>query len=203
VQTALDQFRENSGRARSLVGLASTLQAQTTPALDVSDIFRASFVLGVAALDHYVHEVARKGMLAIAAGTRPQTPAYLRFSVSLESVALYAGSPHASQWLEDEIRERHGWVSFQDPVKVADAIRLVCAKDLWSCVGLILKMPAGDAKLRLKLIVDRRNKIAHEADMNPTVPGSRWPIDAAAVEEALTFLEGVVGAIHQVVTGPQ
>ena len=31
-------------------------------------------------------------------------------------------------------------------------------------------MAAADAKVRLELIVDRRNKIAHEADMDPTNP---------------------------------
>lgn len=65
-------------------------------------------------------------------------------------------------------QSRHGWDMsfFQDPAKVADAIRLVSRKKLWEEVGTLLGKNDADVKSRLKLIVDRRNKIAHEADMD-------------------------------------
>jgi hypothetical protein len=34
----------------------------------------------------------------------------------------------------------------------------------------------------------RRNKIAHEADADPSSAGFRWPIDANLVNRATTFL---------------
>ena len=43
----------------------------------------------------------------------------------------------------------------------------------------------------LALIVDRRNKIAHEADMDPTSPGSRWPIDELLVQDVIDGLEQI------------
>jgi hypothetical protein len=46
--------------------------------------------------------------------------------------------------------------------------------------------------------VDRRNKIAHEADSDPTNIGQRWPIDHALVEEALEYIETLVQAISEV-----
>jgi hypothetical protein len=36
----------------------------------------------------------------------------------------------------------------------------------------------------LKVIIDRRNTIAHEADMDPTNPGFRWTINANMANEA-------------------
>ena len=58
------------------------------------------------------------------------------------------------------------------------------------------------AKNRLALIVDRRNKIAHEADMDPSSPGSRWPIDELLVHDVIDTLEQIGVAIFEVVTTP-
>ncbi|MCX2971959.1 hypothetical protein OSB71_24420, partial [Streptomyces sp. JHD 1] len=67
-------------------------------------------------------------------------------------------------WLEQEIREQHGYLSFQQPDKVADAFRLVSDVSLWVEVAKHLGLRPEDVKRQLKLIADRRNKIAHEAD---------------------------------------
>ena len=56
-------------------------------------------------------------------------------------------------------------------------------------------------KAQLCAIVDRRNKIAHEADLDPGNPGERWPIDRPLVEEAIDFIESTIRAIYEV-AGP-
>jgi hypothetical protein len=49
------------------------------------------------------------------------------------------------------------------------------------------------------LIVDRRNKIAHRADVDPTLGlGNRWNIDELMVSDAVNFIEQVVENIHQI-----
>ncbi len=52
--------------------------------VDLNDLLRAEMVLIVSALDHFVHELARLGMMEIWRGIRPATAAYLKFSVSLK-----------------------------------------------------------------------------------------------------------------------
>jgi hypothetical protein len=196
---ALRQFRTNMSRARDLSALAAAIEAQTTDALDVTDVLRASIVLAVSALDHLVHELARIGMLQIASGQRPATAAYLRFQVSLQSVTA-AQRNNGQEWLDQEIRTKHAWQSFQDPERIADALRCISEKALWQEIGSRLGMNAQDAKTQLKLIVDRRNKIAHEADIDPTAPGCRWPINAAVVVDALQFLDRLATTMVDVVT---
>ena len=62
-----------------------------------------------------------------------------------------------------------------------------------------MNMPAKDIKQQLNLIIDRRNKIAHEADIDPSYPiGNRWPIDEQSVNDAIEFLEKVVESIHNI-----
>lgn len=59
--------------------------------------------------------------------------------------------------------------------------------------------PAREVKQQLNSIVDRRNKIAHEADINPTFNiGDRWSIDEKLVDDAVNFLERLVESIHRV-----
>jgi hypothetical protein len=59
--------------------------------------------------------------------------------------------------------------------------------------------PAKDIKTQLSSIVDRRNKIAHEADIDPTYTiGQRWLIDESLVNDTVDFIEQIVECIHQI-----
>jgi len=245
---ALDQFRISIARVRDLISIHNSVKAQSTPALDLSDILRAALVLAVSALDYYVHEVVTLGMLEIHRGQRSEPnplpnssqSAFSRFQVSLggarqerliaidiaswlepeiqqrqgssflqQSYTVSALLPFISSgvlnrlnnasWLEDEVRERLGYESFQQPDKIANAIRLISDKKLWDEVATKLGRSARDVKQQLSAIVDRRNKIAHEADIDPTFGiGSRWYIDEILVNDAVDFIEQLVEGIHQV-----
>jgi hypothetical protein len=196
------RFTANIGRARDLRALFINLKASTASALDLTDILRAAIVSAVSAFDTFIHEITRIGMVEIYQNARPKTDAFGRFPISMQNVLLVVATPGDTKWLEDEIRTQHGWLAFQQPDKVADAIRLFCVKELWKEVASRLAIDTKSAKNRLALIVDRRNKIAHEADMDPTSPGSRWPIDEVLVQEVIDSLEQIGDAIFHVVTTP-
>lgn len=109
------------------------------------------------------------GILEAASGIRSVTDALRRFQIS------YAGHQLASSngglgWLDSEIRQKHGFLTFQAPDRVADAIRLVSNVSLWAEVGIRLSRPVNDVRNQLQLIVERRNKIAHEADADLPFP---------------------------------
>lgn len=195
---AVHQFRGNLLRARELGNLARAVTAVITTAIDISDIWRAQIVLGVSALDHFIHEMARLGIIESAKGNRAKTDAYLRFSTPMAAVERALAGDRFEDWLSDSIRDRHSWLSFQHPDKIADAIRLISPVKLWEQVGTELGLSAADANLRLEVIVDRRNKIAHEADMDPANPGFRWPISDILASDALDFVDRVAEAIFKV-----
>jgi len=203
MQSAIDLFRISIARVRALIAVHNSLKAQASSVLDLSDMLRAALVLAVSALDYYIHEVVRIGMLEIHRGQRPEPPAFSRFQISLGSArtGINAGQ-NIDSWLEDEIRQRHSYKSFQQPNAIADAIRLICDKKLWEEVSTNMGRVAQDAediKNQLSLIVDRRNKIAHEADIDPTLSiGNRWPIDELLVNETVDFIEQVVESIHYI-----
>lgn len=200
MQSAIDLFRISITRVRDLIAVHNSLKAQASSVLDFSDMLRAALVLAVSALDYYIHEVVRIGMLEIHRGQRPEPPAFSGFQISLGNAraGINAGQ-NIDSWLEDEIRQRHSYKSFQQPNAIADAVRLICDKKLWEEVSINMGSPAKDIKQQLSRIVDRRNKIAHEADIDPSYPiGDRWPIDELLVNEAVDFIEQVVESIHKI-----
>ena len=200
MQSAIDLFGISIARVRDLIAVHNSLKAQTSNVLDLSDMLRAALVLAVSALDYYIHEVVRIGMLEIHRGQRLEPPAFSGFQISLGNArtGINAGQ-NIDSWLEDEIRQRHSYKSFQQPNAIADAVRLICGKKLWEEVSINMGKPANDIKQKLILIVDRRNKIAHEADIDPTLSlGDCWPIDELLVNEAVDFLEQVVESIHKI-----
>ena len=79
MQAAIDQFRRNIQRVRNLGAIYQALSAQTTQALDLSDLLRSELVMAVSALDHYIHELVRLGMLEAYQGNRVQTDASCGF----------------------------------------------------------------------------------------------------------------------------
>lgn len=198
MQTALDQFNDNMLRVRNLDAIVTSISGLTTAVIDLSDLLRAQIVLSVSALDHYVHEITRLGMIEIVEARRPQTLAFARFAISMESALLGFSSANAS-WLDNEIRTRHSYLSFQQPDRIAEAIRLFSSIELWNSVGARMATPPSDVKSRLALIVDRRNKIAHEADIDPSYPNTRWPITPQLARDTTSFIESVCHAIHHLV----
>lgn len=192
---AINAFNENIKRARELGELFNSLSAITTSALSVNDLLRSQIVMAVSALDHYVHQVVRQGMVAIYDGTRPHVPGFSKFQVSL--LEAKASIPTASSaWVDAAIRQSHSFLSFQHPDKLADAIRLIYPYPIWKALEGRMGIPANDLKEQLKLIVDRRNKIAHEADIDPSYPGVRWPITYRDSTTATDFIESLVRALN-------
>lgn len=199
MQGAIEQFRINVERARNLSTIYKAITAQVTGALDLSDILRTALVMTVSALDHYVHEIVRVGMLEAYGGQRPQTPAFRRFQVSLAGALQGLGAPGDSDWLQSEIRTHHGYQSFQSPENIADGVRLISEVQLWNDVAARLGLDVKDVRDRLRLIVNRRNQIAHEADLDPSFPGRRWPVSETLVDGAIDFIEDLAEAIQVVV----
>lgn len=196
---AIQQFRENMVRVRALGGLYEVLCRFLTHAVDCTDILRAQIVLSVSALDSYMHEVTRIGMIEAYKGKRPNTDSFLRYQISMDTAIKTAISSGSVSWFEAEIRERHGYLTFQQPDKIADAIRLFSDCDLWSLVAAKLGLPVKDVKDNLRLIIDRRNKIAHEADLDPSYPGTLWPISQKDAKDAVDFIELICESIHAII----
>lgn len=198
MRRVINQFQHNIANVRSVGGLFEALEGLTTPAVDATDLLRAQVVMAVSALDHYVHELTLTGMLQIYTGVRPPTTAYLKFQVPMGAV-VPGVSDGRTAWFEAMIREKHGFLSFQQPDKIADAVRLFSPCELWPNVATAMGMTSEATKSRLRLVVERRNKIAHEADLDPSYPGVRWPITPTDATGVVDYVERICQHIQAAV----
>ena len=199
MQTAIDQFHTSISRVRNLGAIFQTLDSQTTPVLDLSDLLRAELVLAVSALDHFIHELVRLGMLEAYRGNRPRTRRFLGFQVSLESALTGIADNKEEQWIDSEIRTRNGYRSFQEPEKISEAMGLISDVPLWKNVSQRMGSTPKEVKENLRIIIKRRNQIAHEADMIPSPFEERWPINRMMVSDAVDMIEQIAEAIYEVV----
>ena len=155
-------------------------------------------MLSIGALDQFVHEFTRVEMVQIHQQLKSRTDSFDRFKVRISAVQQAISDVGNTNWLDQEIRHAHSWLSFQRPERIAEAIRLISTVNLWDEIAALRNEDANTTKTQLRAIVDRRDKIVHEADLDPTSPGLRWPISANAVEGALEFVDSIAHGIHDV-----
>jgi len=195
---ALTNFEVNIDRVHHLGGLYDAICRITTPAVDCSDILRSQIVLAVSALDYFFHEIVLEGMVDIYTGKRKPTPAYKRYNVSLE-LLLSESSGLDPVRFESVIREKLSYMTFQQPDKISEAIKLFSDRPIWSLVSTHMALQKTIIKETLRLIVQRRNKIAHEADIDPSYPGLRWPISVPIVRHTVEFIDKLCKSVDSIV----
>ena len=201
---ALANFEVNIASARQLGVIYEAFASDLTQAVPLDELLRAEIVLVVSALDCYVHDIVRIRMAAVLSDPTSQSNAFLTFGVSLEFVtkALRAvGAADQTVLFEQEIRRLHGFKTFQKASAISEALSLVGVQQLWVQVGAELGMQSRDVQTQLDLIIDRRNRIAHEGDIDPTAGFAlKYPIDLATTRGAADFIQDVVLAIQHIVT---
>jgi hypothetical protein len=173
--------------------------------LDPAELLRAEWAMRVSALDLYVHELVSQRLLEIFQGARPICPGYLKIQISNDTLMrIHAnGRSNVSDAAFDlEMRTRLSRVTFQAPDEIADGIRMISAVEIWTeiakhhgAAGIQIKAYAGALKADLSQIVNRRHKIVHEGDLQPTVPRAPWPITRPDVDHVKAVILRIVNGI--------
>jgi hypothetical protein len=104
------------------------------------------------------------------------------------------------------IRTKLARYTFQSPDDIASGIRMISSIELWNEIAREIVLPDTSAKpdakrikRELNQIVDRRNKIVHEGDLQPGSPRAAWPINRDDVNHVTTTILGIVTAIENVI----
>ena len=199
---AIQQFETNLNSVKQLGVIYLAFVNKITQAISLDELLRAEFVLAVGALDCYVHDVVRIGMGGLFKAAQREPNAYLNFAVSLDFVKkllLESSGTEKLSLFEQEIRRLHAYRTFQTAENISQALSFIGIKAIWDKVGTILGMNSSDVRTQLDLIVDRRNRIVHESDVDPSLGiGNKYPIDFLLVDRAVGFLNSVAHAIHQI-----
>lgn len=197
MQSAKVHFEQNIIRVKNLGAIYDSINLQTTQVLDLSDILRAQYVMLVSALDHFIHELVRFGMIDTYNGNRVATKEFKEFIFSTEKKILFKEAIMKERnhvWLNNEIKRRNGFKSFQESNKIKEAMSLITEVDLWKKVADSLEEDVGQIQKRLNLLIDRRNQISHESDIEPTYQELRT-IYVEDVQDSIEFIESLVEVI--------
>lgn len=196
----LARFSADAQRARDLVGLGQALGVMTVGVVDASDLYRASLVQVVAGLDFYVHGVVLERAVDMVMGrVPPDFGRSARMGLSLASVEELANAPTAADrelLARGHIAERLTLETFQRPDDIAAALALVGVGACWKAA---FGTGAGAAKTALSLVVRRRNRIVHQADMDPLTPSTPTPISADDALDSIATVEITVAGLDAII----
>jgi len=182
----LDVFSSEIEGCGNVIGIADNL-APRAPALDLSDLYRYSLAGAVSALDTAVHSLVRTAILLQLQRIGPALHAQLPVPVDLFR-RWYGGDGSALNEIALAIRIAHGRWTMQFAKDIADAVRLVSPRPLWVSIAGGDTDTAKDLKSSLDLVIQRRNKIAHESDLDPST-GAKWPITSALAIAAIEVVK--------------
>lgn len=194
---AASQFNANIEEVRKTYLIATSLSIPSSSVVDTDNILRSCIVLSVSAIDHLIHELTIVGMKDIFNGIRLATNKYNNHTISLGFLINVISTPSNSLF-ESEIRKNLGWQTFQRPEKIKDAISLFSGIQLWQQVAISMSDSENNIKNHLNLIVDRRNMIAHEADIEPVFKTKRM-ISHLDVSGTIDFIETLGNTIYNLV----
>jgi hypothetical protein len=204
-----EAFMTNLSYARRMVKAGRMLTPFRSPTIDIDDFYRAAWVQAVAALDHWLHEEVLRRVAELTLQDSPSMPPQLqRYELPLHRVeAVRRGEVTLSEAVVEHLRDKLAVQALQHPGKIAEVLKLVTEKKVWyEAAGCINKeffqgrTTFNEKTLRSRYleITQRRNKIAHDADLIDGDLKQRRPIDEAEVTDAIDWIERIALAIAHV-----
>lgn len=180
LNSAILQYQLNIKSARDLETIYVALVAMTSNSVPKEELLRAEIVAVVSAFDTYIHDIVRLGLKC-----------QYQNSVSNPYITNFT-SKHSISSLENfemKIREVHSYKTFQAPKKISEALEMITISDIWTKI----KPNIPDVETILQLIIERRNKIAHESDINPTNGLSeKWPINLNTAQRVVYSINEII-----------
>ncbi|MGE6795416.1 HEPN domain-containing protein [Psychrobacter okhotskensis] len=168
----------------------------------ISDILRSELVSVVSALDRFIHDIVKVGIIESYNGQRQLTNSCSNFQINIGDLKTFL-NPTINQdpdiILGDIIDRKHSHLSFQDPKKIADALSLFWDDNQkWQTIASQLGSDQNTIKVELKNIIIRRNQIVHEADFD-AFQNQLQIIKANDVENSVEFINNLVEVIYNLI----
>jgi hypothetical protein len=204
-QNAIFTFQHALTRARQMIDLFDALSAIRRDDPSNDDALRSAYIQAVSSFDFFAHEIAAieaKYRLSSCVKTRNISLPMEIMTIEEQETRLCAAEAH--------IRESNSFKAFVDPAKLSELLSCYTSKP-WEKICLLVNngkksegmRDAASLKGQLKSIWKRRNQIAHEADVNPTLSGvSLWPIDKTDTEITINFIQMIGIQLQQVISQP-
>ena len=194
--TAWNEFKNNIEDVIK-IGAVYTQLVDKAPLMkeDLTDLLRTQLVNAISAFDRLLHEYVRIGLLRQLSGLTPLKKITKNFMIDSDSFLTLMNLGTSPQDLvekqriiESRINIVLKYMTFQDPKKINEALSYIWDEEhKWQTLATGLGQRQEDVVSQLKLYVERRNMIVHEADYDKTIPGRR-PISFSIAQDCISFI---------------
>ena len=199
----IEQFKQNIREIQKIHDIYKFNKQQFVQGIDTDGLLRMEIVMAVSALDQYVHQIVVVKAIDILKNSRQLPANFSKLLIGCDSISNVLQSTQLSDalvFIENDIRVKLGWKSFQQPDKINEALKYISNCSIWNEVALLMSRNVTDIKNQLSLIVKRRDSIAHEADYD-IVNYCQYPISDNICIIAVNFIIEVVFMIDSIIEG--
>lgn len=164
---------------------------------DVSMLLRSEYVLLVSAFDSYLHRVVCKKIVESFFEEKLEQE---KIKLSLDVVHMLCSTTEKYQLeitLHNAIKRVLGKDSFQSPAAIEYALGIIDVRKIWNKLSDYTQMSGESNRGNMALIVQRRNQIAHEFDVD--YEGNLREISLDDVNDCKKFLKSFVECIDDFV----
>lgn len=193
---AKKQFEDSITSLRNIDAIYGYISSNA-PALDSSSLLRAEFVMIISAFDTYVHELVIEKIVDMFFDKMLSKDVDVLLPIhTVQCIINESNTLEQRQLLVSELRRIMSSNSFQSPKSIEYALSLLGLKKVWSLLSRsqVFSMSGKDIRNTLSLIVNRRNKIAHESDFDPQTK-TYLHIDRQVVNDCAEFINMLVNEI--------
>jgi hypothetical protein len=172
--------------------LAIHYYLQSAPVTQVTDnILRASLTMMVSAIDTSVHELI---ISAIMFELKEDKSVFNLENVKIGALALIESDEDTRiRLIESDLRRQFSKESFQSSRQIESSLAQIGITKIWKKLASTLGQSPEDIKVKLDLLVRRRNQIVHEGDLDHL--HSIREIGREDLYDSLAFTKNLVAGI--------
>lgn len=166
------------------------------------DILRSQIVFLESALDFYLHELSKCGMIKIFNGDWPKTERYNNLKVEMKLIDAAIKNPESCDWLLSYINNKNKREVYISLESMREQLNLLgiefesVVKNAFSDKSNAREF-SSNGKQIIKDLFDRRNEIAHQSDRNH-FNSEQNEITKKYVLENIEYVKRLVEAIHDI-----
>lgn len=159
----------------------------------LDDLLRWQWTQTVSALDKYIHDVVKVGLINAFNHNISPTKSFSNLAIP---ISIIHDLPNRSYSFEQYIVKRLSHQSFQTPDKISEALSLIWDEEhKWQKIASTLNENQTDVKNTIKLIAQRRNQIVHQSDY-PSNNLERERISLTQTCWVIDYIDKLVHVIH-------
>lgn len=171
--------------------ISNVYQHFNLPILD--DLLRWQWTQTVSALDKYIHDVIRLGLIKT---YNKQIIPTRSFSNFLIPISILDDPLLISNAFEQFVIQKLSYNSYQTPEKINEGLSLIWLEEhKWNTIADNMGKDKRFITNKLNLVAQRRNQIVHQGDY-PSYNLEKESLTLSEVNDVIDFVEQLVNTIH-------